>query len=133
MGNMSNAPRELDWVKERAACTVAQIFSQLHQGVENDVKSVNLARELSPPAEFAVIVGADGKSFTVKRSDAIRPFVKWSLEDDHIRVSDDYGQTTAQLRITFSNEGRCKLTEHGVELEQWQVRRSALEGLFFAR
>ena len=45
MGNMSNAPRELDWVKERAACTVAQIFSQLHQGVENDVKSVNLARE----------------------------------------------------------------------------------------
>jgi hypothetical protein len=132
MGSMSSVPRELDWVKERAACTVAQIFSQLHQGVEDDVKSANLARQLLPAVAFAIIVSADGGSFTVKRSDAIRPFVKWSLEDDHIRVSDDYGQTTAQLRITFSNEGRCKLTEHGEELEQWQVRRSALEGLFFA-
>jgi hypothetical protein len=54
------------------------------------------------------------------------------VEADHIRVSDDAGETKAQLRITFSNEGRCKLVEHGEELEQWQARRSALEGLFFS-
>jgi len=38
------------------------------------------------------------------------------------------------LELTFdedSEEGRCKLVSNGAELERWQVRKTALEGLFF--
>ncbi len=36
------------------------------------------------------------------------------------------------VTLTLNNEGRCKLRVDGAEeLEQWQVRRIALEKLFF--
>jgi hypothetical protein len=70
-------------------------------------------------------------SFTVKRAEAIRPFVKFSIAEDCINVSSDADGKGRDYRITLSDEGRCKLTENGEEREQWQVRRSALEKLFF--
>lgn len=35
--------------------------------------------------------------------------------------------------ITLNNEGRCMLKVDGEELEPWNVRRMALEDLFFGK
>jgi len=128
---MNGIPRELNWVKERAACTLAHVFSQLHHGIEEDIKSVNLIHQLPPETVFEMTFLGAGNAFVVKRRASVRPYVRFSLAQDYIETSDDTSEKS-EYRITLSNEGRCKLTLHGEELEQWQVRRMALEKLFFA-
>lgn len=128
---MEEVPHELDWVKERASCTIQKMFSQLQLAIDEDIKSINQIRKLPEHSAFETSMSSDGESFLVKRSEAIRPFVRFAIEGDSIKVSDDAGALKLEYRIILSNEGRCKLTEHGSELEQWQVRKTALEGLFF--
>lgn len=128
---MEEVPRELDWVKERAACTVDKMFTLLHQSVEEDAKSVNQIQKLPEHAAFEVVLNREGDAFTVKRAEATRPFVRFAKEGDRITVSSDTGTPKLVFRIGLSDEGRCKLTENGTEREQWQVRKTCLEGLFF--
>jgi hypothetical protein len=128
---MEKIPRELDWVKERAGCTIRRMFSLLHQAVEEDIKSINLACKSPDYYAFVAIASQDGESFSVKRAETIRPSVRFSIDGDIIKVSDDAGIRRLEYRIILSDEGRCQLTENGTPLEQWQVRKAALEGLFF--
>jgi hypothetical protein len=130
-GGMEKIPRELDWVKERAGCTIERMFSSLHQAVEEDVKIINQARKLPEYSAFVTIPSQDGKSFSVKRAETIRPSVRFAIDGDSIKVSDDAGILRLEYRIVLSDEGRCQLTENGAPLEQWQVRKTTLEGLFF--
>jgi hypothetical protein len=128
---MKDVLRELNWVKERAACSLGQVFSELHQGIQEDVREINLARQISAETAFEIVQSGNGDAFIVKRRESIRPFVKFSKGRDLIEVSDDTATPKSEFRITFSNEGRCKLMINGEEFEQWQVRRSTLEKLFF--
>jgi hypothetical protein len=128
---MEEIPRELDWVKERAACTIDKMFVLLHKAVEDDAKRVNEIRRLPDYAAFEVILNREGDIFTVKAAEALKPYVKFTKEDDTIIVSSDPTTVDMVLRVGLSDEGRCKLTDNASELEQWQVRKIALEGLFF--
>lgn len=128
---MENVPRELDWVKERAGCTIERMFSLLHQAVEEDVQIINQVRKLPEHAAFVIIPSQDGESFLVKRAETIRPVVRFAKERDTITVTSDTGTPKLVFQIRLSDEGRCKLTENGTEREQWQVRKICLEGLFF--
>jgi len=107
------------------------MFSLLHQAVEEDIKSINQACKSPDYYAFVAIASQDGESFSVKRAETIRPFVRFSIDGDIIKVSDDAGIRRLEYRIILSDEGRCQLTENGTPLEQWQVRKAALEGLFF--
>lgn len=129
---MEKIPRELDWVKERAGCTIERMFSLLHQAVEEDIKSINQTRKLPEYSAFVTVPSRDSESFSVKRAETIRPFVRFAIDGDTIKVSDDAGILKLEYRIVLSDEGRCQLTESGAPLEQWQVRRASLEGLFFS-
>jgi hypothetical protein len=60
MGGMEKIPRELDWVKERAGCTIKQMFSLLHQAVEEDIKSINQACKSPDYYAFVAIASQDG-------------------------------------------------------------------------
>jgi hypothetical protein len=130
-GGMEKIPRELNWVKERAGCTIKQMFSLLHQAVEEDVKIINQTGKFPEYYAFVAILSQDGESFSVRRADTTRPFVRFSMAGDIIKVTDDAGIRRLEYRIVLSDEGRCQLTENGTPLEQWQVRKAALEGLFF--
>ena len=128
---VNGIPRELDWVKERAGCTIKRMFSLLHQAVEEDVKNVNQTCKFPEYYAFVIILSQDGESFSVRRAETTRPFVRFAIDRDIIKVSDDAGIRRLEYRIVLSDEGRCQLTENGTPLEQWQVRKTALEGLFF--
>jgi hypothetical protein len=128
---MEEILHELDWVKERAGCTIERMFSLLYQAVEEDVKGINQTLKLPEYYAFLIILSKDGKSFTVRRAETIRPSVRFAVDGEIIKVSDDAGIRRLEYRIILSDEGRCQLTENGTPLEQWQVRRAALEGLFF--
>jgi len=125
---MNGIPRELDWVKERAACTLAKVFRELHRGVAEDVKTANSI--FSYGNSFQVVV-ADEKAFTVRRGEIIKPVVTFMLEDKRILISSDISNEELDFTVGLSDEGRCQLRQNGQEYEQWQVRKMALEGLFF--
>lgn len=127
---MNGIPRELDWVKERAACTLAKVFRELHYGVAEDVKTAN-SLSLPNGNSFQVVI-ADEKAFTVRHGEAIKPVVTFMLEDKRIVISSDVSNEELRFTVGLNDEGRCQLRQNGHEFEQWQVRRMALEGLFFA-
>ena len=84
------------------------------------------------------IVGGSNKQFSVMRVDdpitSIARSVEFRLEQNEITVSYRHQYEHELLfsaEITLTDEGRCKFKVGDKELEQWQLRRKALEKLFF--
>jgi hypothetical protein len=125
---MNGIPRELDWVKARAACSLAQVFKELQLGVEDDVRTANVIRKLTADNEFGTKPINQG--FVAYRI-GLTKNVRFFLETDRIEVHNDLTNEKHSLSLTLNEEGRCKLLSNGAEYEQWQVRKIALEGLFF--
>jgi hypothetical protein len=128
---MSTIPQELNWVEKRAACTAETLFSQLVLGISEDIKARNA---VGVDTQFAAGLTSDrralivGESGTWARKERVRIFwLKGKIE-----VRDEVTNANFSAEVFLNDEGRCKLRlEGGAELEQWQFRRKALEGLFF--
>lgn len=125
-------PRELDWVKARAACSLAKVFSELHDAVDEDVRKAN---EVCPPSPsnpgFELVVSPSRDVFKVRRLETINPVVTFSLEVDRIHISSSLTNEQWNYTVGLNGEGRCVLRQSGDDFEKWQVRKTALEGLFF--
>jgi hypothetical protein len=130
---VNTIPQELDWVKVRSECSVAHVFSELHLGAKNDVEAINLTPRATEnfATPFDVHTNSTGNVFVVFQTGNTNRTVKFRLGPDRIEVANQAGQFA--ITLTLNNEGRCKLKVNGgeEELEQWQVRRMMLEGLFF--
>jgi hypothetical protein len=132
---MSTVPQDFNWVKARAKCTIASIFSALHRGAEEDVAEANVIKMeqfsgyAAPP--LAVATNNRGNHFVVHEEGNIETAVKFTLTRDHIMIA--VGGTQYTVTVTLSDEGRCKLRVNVEEqtYEQWQVRKRVLEELFF--
>jgi hypothetical protein len=132
---MSDKPDTMatfDWVKARAYCSLAHVFKQLELGARNDVDIANRERQSGVPHTFSI--STEPGRFSVIRSSgmALPVSVEFSLEGHEI-VACIGNQILLQATITLNNEGRCMLKVGGEELEQWHVRRMALEDLFFGK
>jgi hypothetical protein len=124
-----NAPK-FDWVTERSSCSLPKVFKTLRLQVEDDVKSRNALRPDNSPYEFSVT--EDTGDFTVTlQAKEIRQSVIFSLAEHAISVRDDKGNPMFDVTLTFTDEGKCRLNVNDQQLELWQVRRMALEELFF--
>ena len=54
------------------------------------------------------------------------------IQNDRLTVFQDWDKKSWSASVGLNREGRCILKlEDGTELEQWQFRKKALEGLFF--
>jgi hypothetical protein len=124
-------PQNLDWVNARAACSLIHAFKQLEIDVEEDVKAANSVQRLSFEAEFKMIRNGAGNLFGVISGSSTKPAVRFLLTPNAINVSDGAGGHEFILGLTLNNEGRCNFLCDGKELEPWQVRRMALERIFF--
>jgi hypothetical protein len=128
---MSTIPQELNWVEKRAGCTSRSIFPQLVAGINEDVKERNAT---SSGANFAAELTGDGKALVIGETGVWarkERVIIFSL-DGKIEVRDETKNIKFSVDVFLNEEGRCKLRlEEGKELEQWQFRRLALEGLFF--
>ena len=123
---MNGIPRELDWVKERAACSLKRVFSDLFLSVQGDVKAANLVGKCS----FEVVPESN-ETFTVRRSESIKSVVIFMLQEDRIVINSGSSSEEWNFTVGLNGEGRCQLRQNGQEFEQWQVRKMAMEGLFF--
>ena len=127
---MENKLQDLDWVRERFSCSLAKIFETLKLHVESDVSSRNALREPGTPYKFSLT--NHGNTFTVfsESSSPIKSVV-FALLDRSISVSDGDRGKMFEATITLNDEGQCKAKINGQERELWQMRRMALEKLFF--
>lgn len=127
-------PFNLNWVQERAKCSLPNIFKQLEIGAGEDIKTLE-ALFPGDTARWGLVQGKNHFSVTLVL-DPIRPFITdaidFELEKDEIVIKNGE-RTLFKARITLNHAGQCRLKteDDGPELELWQVRRMALEKLFF--
>ena len=125
-----NVPQELNWVDARAECSLAEMFKSLELGVHEDVeRRVSL---LKPEEQLMFRAVSRARRFSVVcESNEFEPrAVDFSCTGREITVSAG-GEVKFTATIALANSGRCKFIVNEKELEQWQVRRMALEDLFF--
>ncbi len=131
MNNTEAIEPEGGWVKARANCHPEHIFKQIEIGAQDDIDVINSERNLDDATRFTLQRNSSGNFFTVYRTvDRVMREVKFYLTRDGVRILKDDGEEI-KATLTLNNYGRCTLKVNGEELEQWQVRRLALEGLFF--
>ncbi|MGA2609541.1 MAG: hypothetical protein ABSH01_19040 [Terriglobia bacterium] len=119
------------WVRARANCYPEHIFKQIEIGAQDDIDVINSEHNLDEAAKFMLQPNSSGNFFTVYRTvNRVTREVKFYITRDGMRIVKDDGEEI-KVTLTLNNYGQCRLKVNGEELEQWQVRRLALEGLFF--
>jgi hypothetical protein len=132
----NKVPENLNWVKARAECSLVSVLKELEHGAREDVEAAKLLVKPHEHIEFSVV--ANPRRVSVIREDAatsaapipVTRDVNFVIEGQEIIVSTQ-NQILLRATITVNNEGLCKLVVKNEELEQWQVRKMALEKLFF--
>ena len=120
-----------DWVTQRFACSLPAVFKNLRLQIEEDVKTRNALRPENAPYEF-FIADKNGEFVVSVRSDGASKAVTFRLAPHAILVGDDVGTSMFEISLSFSDQGHCLLVVNNQTLEDWQVRRLALEDLLFA-
>lgn len=119
-----------DWVTARANCSMAEMFFRLRKEIVRDVATRN---RLPPPGtrDYSFrILEAEGDrddEFTIIREGG-------GVQARSVRIAYTATEITigdVRANVTLNREGTCQLVVDGQELESWQVRRLALERLFF--
>lgn len=130
---MSTVPQELNWVEKRAACSTAQAFNQLRSSIKNDVALLNSINKLPSDQQFVVETGSNGYALCVAHlGPTVGRTVDIDLVENRIVVRHGGKPPDWWVEAKLNSEGRCILRlENETELEQWQFRKKALEGLFF--
>jgi hypothetical protein len=121
---------KFNWVTERSNCSLPKIFQTLRAQVEEDVKARNGLRPANAPYEFSVEVNGTDFSAVLVAGD-VRSSVNFVLADHGILVRGGQGNQMFEVSLNFTPEGQCKLIVNDEPRELWQVRRLALEDLFF--
>lgn len=127
-------PPEFNWINARVACSPARIFNDLFLAIKGDVGERNVslqARDASPlRPSFDLGMNSSGQYFAVFRVGDVRSTIEFFLRTERIEVKTS--AESSSITLSLDNQGVCKLRMNGGELlEQWQVRKILLEGLFF--
>jgi hypothetical protein len=120
----------LGWVRARAECLPRNAYARLMQGMREDVEIRN---ELQPDGDERVfkLVEHDDSFSVFPAGRAGINVVRIDLRPTHIRISNDNGAIDLLVTPRLSVDGACIFEVDGAELEEWQLRRKALESLFF--
>lgn len=127
---MSETPRELDWVKERASCSLTEVFQELKREIERDVDA--RVKLLPPGTHYNFRCTHTENEIRVFSESNLGPrSVVFKLDAKAISAQDGHGKTIFEATVTLNREGRCVAKVDGEECEFWQLRHKALEKLFF--
>ena len=127
-------PTELNWVEVQANCVLPKALAKLQYGVQKDVEArvaIITEQQRKNALGFSCeVLGPD--SFEVHRSGAgLVSKVTFVLGETGIVVKDVMGIEILTASVSVKDDGRCVLAVGDAQLEYWQVRRRALDKLFF--
>jgi hypothetical protein len=122
---------DFDWITARSGCSLVQMFLKLKRDLQEDLL---IAKPLFRESGRIFNLNENATSLTVFE-EAIPPRgISFELNDSTsaILVKDLKGTQKFAIAITLNEERECVFVVDGEELESWQVRRKALESLFFS-
>ena len=133
MSEKPEVPIKFDWVGARSKCSLSEVFKALELGARDDVDAINALIISNTQIKFKVV--GNGIRFSViceygAQTSGSRDFYR---KDNEIFVSNENSKVIFTATITLNSLGRCMLKIGEDELEEWQVRRKALEDLFFQK
>jgi len=128
---MEDGMPNFDWVTARASCSVVQVFEKLRLEVQADIEIRNTLRGDNSEYQFRLVPDRTRFTVTIDRNSPDRRSITFQLTNKGIQVSDSGGKVFIDATLTLSDDGNCRVKINGQERELWQMRRIALESLFF--
>lgn len=121
---------DFNWVTARAGCSVVKMFVRLRLEVERDLQAA-LAVSRENPRKFGLIEEAN--KFTVYEETIPVRSVSFALNADGtaIVVTNEKGLRQLSATVSLNDHKECVFVVDGAEMENWQLRRKALELFFF--
>ena len=131
-----SASDQFEWVSAKARCTAGLMFERLRAGVKQDVERRNAL--LASDDEFRFEFAEDGEGFEVARlqgSRLARPEVAAVVRFEHagprINIHSEDVDVAITAILTLDPAGQCRFVVGEALYAEWEVRRLALELLFF--
>jgi hypothetical protein len=131
-----NAPDQFDWVSAQAACTAASMFERLRAGVKQDVEHRNALAGLDDGSRFDF--SEESETFDVARLEGARftdprvaALVRFKRAGRRINVQGENVDVDFTAVLTLDPAGQCRFVVGEALYAEWEIRRMALELLFF--
>jgi len=129
-------PEDFDWVSAQAECTPSALFERLRAGVQQDVERRNALVELEDGARFEF--SEDSEAFDVTRLEGARfgdariaALVRFERVGRRINVHGEDVDVDFTAVPALDQSGQCRLVVGEALYTEWEIRRMALELLFF--
>jgi hypothetical protein len=126
---------DFNWVGAQSKCTAAAVFETLRSRVREDVQRRNglLGRSDSWKFDFF----EEGDEFEVERIESVRgdartsAVVSFTRSGRRILIHSEDVDVDLTAIVSLDPSGACKLIIGEAAYSDWEVRRMALEQLFF--
>jgi hypothetical protein len=131
---MTTAP-DFDWVTARAECSISRMFVRLQGQVKADVERRNSLLSANERLKFLVDVHGDAE-FSVKREGTGQEepgTVRFRRNESDIGIASNDGKLTLTVTLMVDHLNECRFVANGDQVDEWQLRKLALESLFFGR
>lgn len=127
---MARLPEDFDWVSARNSYSLVKVFEKLRIQIEEDVKARNTLRREQRWYVFSVVSAGNNAFSVVVEGNCIHDSIRFTLGEGKISVWAKEG-LLFEATVTLCNDGECRAKINGQEYDLWQMRRTALEELFF--
>ena len=131
-------PPDWDWVTARNKCSAAVVYETLRRLAERDAATRNSQsdNESKGSGRFQLMDSpAVARGFIVfdawAPNDRKAVAVEVIEQSTKIRIRPSFGQGETVYGLSLNDDGECRLVARGLELQPWQLLRSALEPLFY--
>lgn len=128
---------DFDWVTAQAACTTETMFARLLAGVRHDVERRNALADPADESGFEVREDEDGQFEVVRtigkpaETTDVNAAVTFELAGARINIKGEGVDIDFTAIAGINPSGACRLFVGEAEYAEWEVRKLALEQLFF--
>ena len=132
-----DTPADFDWVSAQSQCTVRSMFERLRTRVREDVQKRNSLFDRADHAKFEFYDEGEGE-FEVSRhvpsrgtETRVTGVVVFAREGSRIHVRGEDVDVEFVAVVTLDVTGACRFVVGEAVYSDWEIRRMALELLFF--
>lgn len=130
-----DAPEDFDWVAAQSHCNAAAAFERLRGGVKEDVRRRNAVLDRDDGWRFEF--GEDAEGFDVSRVEGrfsganVAALVRFERAGRRINVHGEDVDVDFTAVMALDAAGLCRFLVGEAMYADWEIRRMALEQLFF--
>jgi sugar-specific transcriptional regulator TrmB len=131
---MASTNDDFDWVSAQAACSTAEMFQRLLDGARKDVeRRINAAPDRDDQWDFEVHSDNEDHFEVARKTNSSKSgaFVTFERVGPRINISGDGVDVELFAVVGINHAGDCRYYVGEVEYMGWEIRKMALDVLFF--